>query len=452
MKWDGTTGLPYPAYTPSGDFVGIGGLVGIHPDGTVFATQCYYGPGQHGCAVVGIDPTTGTQKFDVPIRIPPDSEAVAGGNAIIAGDGYAYVPYGYRAQGGDTLNHLRLLRVSASGAYDDFQIADVRSSQWSEVFSIGTYIITNNDTGILLSWGTTWNGDDPPVLGMAITNGTNVTLINAPQIPGQSDAIIPMLQAQDGSFVGTVWAGSEDDPLQYMIAFDQTGAVRWAMPNEQPQIATAEGGVIGQSGVVYDQNGNTTAQIVAMPVQSWTGNLYRYGSVDQFVGMPILLAASFWAFQGANNSGNYAAAQALPDRVKATYDLVGPDPLGAGSVLRNITYELFQGTYRYPGSKNAVIKEVLLYSYGQKPQPSESNPGEAFEDEYGTRGKGSFGETQQFLIRLPGYRSYRVRIEPCTDGNAFGNPTWQNIVNATDQTVLINQDTGSTQARTCRPQ
>ena len=37
IKWDGTTGQPYPAYVPSGN-VGVLG-VGIHPDGTVFATQ-----------------------------------------------------------------------------------------------------------------------------------------------------------------------------------------------------------------------------------------------------------------------------------------------------------------------------------------------------------------------------------------------------------------------------
>jgi hypothetical protein len=44
---------------------------------------------------------------------------------IIAGDGYAYVPYTY----GEwpvpydlQVNHLRLLRVSSSGAHDDSQV------------------------------------------------------------------------------------------------------------------------------------------------------------------------------------------------------------------------------------------------------------------------------------------------------------------------------------------
>ena len=115
-----------------------------------------------------------------------------------------------------------------------------------------------------------------------------------------------------------------------------------------------------------------------------------------------------------------------------------------------MTYSPFQGTKGYPPRKGALVKEVLLYSYGQKPQPSESGPGDDFYDEYGTRGKGPFGETQQFFVRLPGSRNYRVQIEPCTASNTFGAPVWQNIVKAAAQTVLINDDAGSTEGRVCK--
>ncbi len=119
---------------------------------------------------------------------------------------------------------------------------------------------------------------------MAITTGTSVSLMSAPTIAGQNGAIIPVLQAQDGSFVGTAQVGDPENPTPYMVAFDQSGGVRWSVPNEQPQIATDDGGVIGQSGITYDQNGNATGQTTGSTVYSWLGNAYQVGSVDQVVG------------------------------------------------------------------------------------------------------------------------------------------------------------------------
>jgi hypothetical protein len=46
----------------------------------------------------------------------------------------------------------------------------------------------------------------------------------------------------------------------FMIAFDATGNVRWTAPNEQPQIATDDGGVIERSGFTYDRNGSATGR------------------------------------------------------------------------------------------------------------------------------------------------------------------------------------------------
>ena len=135
----------------------------------------------------------------------------------------------------------------------------------------------------------------------------------------------------------------------------------------------------------------------------------------------------------------------------ARYDGVSPDPLGTGSVLRNITYELYQGKHQIPPSRNAVIKETLLYSYGQRPTPSYSRPGEEFDDAISTRGGEKFGLTQQFTISLPGYRDFRVQIVPCVGTNQFGDSSWQNIIRATAQTVLINDNPGSTEGLACRP-
>jgi hypothetical protein len=60
-----------------------------------------------------------------------------------------------------------------------------------------------------------------------------------------------------------------------MIAFGSSGNIKWSVPNDSPQIATADGGVIGSSGVTYDSQGRATGQIANLPIQSWTGNSYH---------------------------------------------------------------------------------------------------------------------------------------------------------------------------------
>ena len=39
---------------------------------------------------------------------------------------------------------------------------------------------------------------------------------------------------------------------------------------------------------------------MSLPVQSWTGNTYQVGSVEQLTDAPTELAYSFWALQRAN--------------------------------------------------------------------------------------------------------------------------------------------------------
>jgi hypothetical protein len=53
-----------------------------------------------------------------------------------------------------------------------------------------------------------------------------------------------------------------------MVRFDQTGNIMWSV-GDSPQIATADGGVIGISGTTYDSNGHATGQ-TSLPIQSMT--------------------------------------------------------------------------------------------------------------------------------------------------------------------------------------
>src|SRR5205085_11652925 len=93
-----------------------------------------------------------------------------------------------------------------------------------------------------------------------------------PEVPGDAGGFVPVLQAQDGSFVGTY----HTEGYVNMISFDATGSVRWIVPNEYPQIATEDGGVIGSSGVTYNQNGSATGQNAnwnGSQSPGWLGNV-----------------------------------------------------------------------------------------------------------------------------------------------------------------------------------
>jgi hypothetical protein len=133
-------------------------------------------------------------------------------------------------------------------------------------------------------------------------------------IPGQASPIKPVLQAQDGTFIGTVGIGPSPGTVTQtnMIGFGGSGNVKWSVPNDYPQIATADGGVIGGSGITYDANGNANGQLGNMPAQSWIGKGYQVGSVESVAFVPINLATSFWAIYGGNRSSNNTAVQQDP--------------------------------------------------------------------------------------------------------------------------------------------
>ena len=95
-----------------------------------------------------------------------------------------------------------------------------------------------------------------------------------------------------------------------MVSFDQTGAMRWMVPgNYQPQIATADGGLIATdpSGVAitFDQYGYATGVLAGSPTQSWTGSTYQLGSIKDVASAPTAVATPpYSSFAGANQSGN----------------------------------------------------------------------------------------------------------------------------------------------------
>ncbi len=309
-KLDGITGQPYPAYMPPSNPDGtpqhFAGVVAAHPDGTVFAIQSS-GEREVPDSVIGIDPTTGTQKFSVPIAIPAEADAACGYAMIIAGDGYAYVSYEWNADYAlDYMtNHLRVLRINSDGASDVIPIMDWASG-FSEICDTDASMITNADTGIALAFSELFGSMQPH---LAITSGTGVSLMNGPEVADSIRSAAPVLQAQDGSFVGTVLVAADPyaGPFQTnMVAFDATGGTRWIVPNDTPQIATADGGVIGQSGITYDQNGNVTGQ-VPLFTQSWTLNEYADGPLTQLVANPYLFALSYWPFPEGNDSDNGSA-------------------------------------------------------------------------------------------------------------------------------------------------
>jgi hypothetical protein len=85
----------------------------------------------------------------------------------------------------------------------------------------------------------------------------------------------------------------------------------------------------------------------------------------------------------------------------------------------------------------------------QSPQASSSDPGKVFDDQIGTRGGKRIELSQTFTISLSNTPACRVSIEPCIGYQSPGPLVQQNIVRATNQQVLINDDPGGPD-RVCR--
>jgi hypothetical protein len=116
-------------------------------------------------------------------------------------------------------------------------------------------------------------------------------MVSQGTLPNQ---ITPVLQAQDGTFLGT-------DPNGNMIRFDQSGNIKWSVSGDTPQIATDENGVIGASGTTYDATGNASGQAGSLAMVSWTGNAYTDGPVDQVLTSTLNVADTSFAPQANSN-------------------------------------------------------------------------------------------------------------------------------------------------------
>jgi hypothetical protein len=214
----------------------------VHTDGTVFAVEYRSGTDdlQH-IAVLGIDSKTGAQKFSVPLPGVDDYDHGKGFNVawfpIIAGDGYFYLPYrriewdsGGRTGGGSVQqdDHVGVLRVNSSGMSDDISVYDrsglAGDNGCVDLEEAPLGLGTNGDTGVVLTWsGVTPTGAAcPETQRMAITTRTSASVVNAPEIPGQVQPIMPDVQMQDGTFIGLA---VDDTSTVYMVAFDQAGGV-----------------------------------------------------------------------------------------------------------------------------------------------------------------------------------------------------------------------------------
>jgi len=352
QKFDGMTGQPYPSYNSASicwPNMNFGTNLGpystvttyppmvVHPDGTIFVA---YGanPQFEACisatpVVAVINPLTGAPIQTFFGADPSGYQFSAFGNLIVAGDGYAYLPYASMKQGSNmTTTYLNLLRMDTSGNSSSIVLGNWTSTPSIYELPTGVTLITNADQGVLATWalatGTSTSGGSLSwsySYYIATTSGTSVASQNTLNIPGQSSSIIPIVQAQDGTFVGTVSVNQGQQTS--MIAFDSSGNLNWSVPNDTPQIATADGGVIGKSGTTYDSNGKANGGIF-LPTLSWTGNAYTDGPVDQVTADPISIAQSFSAVSGANPSGSSTAAvqESMYIRSFAPWQWFGVEP------------------------------------------------------------------------------------------------------------------------------
>ena len=304
-KLDGLTGQPYPAYTLANPDDSELESVAVHTDGTIFAHINNRGPSGFFSKVIGIDPLTAVEKFSITLPNPSSAPDI-----IVAGDGFAYMAYAYQ-ETSVAAGHLKVLKVDSNGASSQIDVFDW-TGPYSGLFPfVGqSALISNGADGVRLSW---WDqhGTGAPVPHWTAITSSGVSDGNGPVIAGQQQVpISPVLSREDGSFIGLAMVGdrfaSFNQLVPYIVAFDPSGGVVWTVANDEPQVANADGGVIGKSGIVYNAFGIAAGQI-NLATTSWLGNVYGIGSVEQLAASPVLFSVSFWPFQDANQSRNRTA-------------------------------------------------------------------------------------------------------------------------------------------------
>jgi len=320
-------------------------------------------------------------------------------NNAIAGDGYFYIAYEDLTD--PSVVRLMLMRVGTDGSSSQIDVKDWDTtdpdqvdSRFPSVESVG--MITNADQGVVLSWWMIeWGycapsyywSDCGDFYGLATTSGGSLaSSVSTPTL------LQPNLQAQDGTFYGENW----NENGYGMVKFDPSGNIQWSVPYDDPQIATADGGVMGSSGITYDSNGNATGQITNMPIKGWFGDSYQVaGSVQSVEPIPVNPAESDWAFLGGSPSGEggTGGGTAAKDVFKlgdptSTYTAYngGPlfpcGPLGIGlppKLYKFPTYYGYQECEEYPilDINGNAIKRFGIHineSFG----PPQTSPGLSF--------------------------------------------------------------------------
>jgi len=251
---------------------------------------------------------------------------------------------------------LHLLRVGSDGSSSDAIV-----NQWKDTVtktyaptqgdaynftqttagpgaSVGNaqFMITNADQGGMLSWQlglggycllTTDSGctggfaDSSSEFHLTTSAGGSVAsdAVMNQSVAGQY-AVLPVLQLQDGSYVGQALS---QFGTQSMIAFDASGNTTWTNPGYNADAATADGGIIADTGTVctpngcgtgpsstFDASGAATGQLANLPnYRSWLGYGYQFGPTAQLAFNWPHLASTFAALSAENQSQNGTSVQ-----------------------------------------------------------------------------------------------------------------------------------------------
>jgi hypothetical protein len=387
-KLDGITGQPYPAYTSSNGLA----IPVVHTDGTIFTADGNYivgiNPltGQSKFTPVPVptssapnyvyDPPVeycyGSSLHPRPMNISGNSSSPSSSSFMIAGDGYMYTSY-FSGNSTTTYHDWCVYEIQASASFGLIRVGtagdsyQIQLGQWSYSYSTQQVLnggqptsqtapipgiimsnpITNGDTGVLFTWeadtaaycasyggtgGSSGCVGQSTTFNLATTSGPGIaSQATITSVPGQAGPLQPILQRADGSYVGTVGIGPQPGQVTQtnMVAFTPPGTPLFTVPNDTPQIATSDGGVIGASGTTYDQNGNVTGQLASVPTLSWTGRAYTAVPINQVAAPPVQPTGSFDPFIGNNPSANGTAVikETLYVRSFAPWQWFGPDPL-----------------------------------------------------------------------------------------------------------------------------
>jgi hypothetical protein len=475
---DAMTGQPGPIYSPTNGTALLDDTMVPHPDGTVFALEINVDdtdPRAAVTSVIGIDPATGSRKFSVPLQDyepyyspfeAPDSPCPGasltyfrGGGAasrpIVAGDGFAYVTYFSPEHFVDCdrsaeyvkTTHIKMVRVSSQGAYSKLHVQDVDAAHedlYQDAYVYGN-MITDAGTGTFLSWKLEWVSESGTAsgYGMAISSGASVSLVGtSPVVPGQRWVLGSMLQLEDNSFAAAV---DLEDETTTMVSIGNDGALRWSVANETPLMATEGGGVLTQSGNLYDATGANVGQAPNPGIRSWRGNTYVQDSgIQRLVSGLIDRAMSLWAHVAGSPSSSHTAGKPWHFRLVWKNDCTGGHP-ECGFIFYPDNPDVLPALAVDANSRATLVKstalEALKKAYSDYPvnvtegRPNTSHHRATVVDGYFVNPEG---------LRCCGYTSF---VLPITDSNIYYQTIMEQAQWALPIVITTPQQTQATLAR-----